>query len=91
MRGFLARKKVYAVYGFQSSTLGGRRKKQQLQNVDPAQLKLQRERVQQIKASLPPFEYDRPGDHNNHTGTQREARQKISLPDGETYEGEWDI
>ena len=52
-RGFIARRKVQRVYGFQMSE--GLLYRQF--DLDPEKLEEQRYRVQQIRSELPPFQY----------------------------------
>ena len=70
MRGFLARRKVKAVYGYtmKKGILG----RSASIKISPEQLAIQRERVQEVRDSLPEFKYDQPGDDAYAPGSRVE-------------------
>ena len=84
----LARRKIKKVHGF---TVKKNLLKYRVLTMEEKELKAQRARVQEIRTNLPPFEYGRPGDVDENDKTPRESRKKIVLPDGEQYEGEWNM
>jgi hypothetical protein len=77
IRGMLARKRVKAIYGFQVSPGIIRKPGSGLLEMDPVKLEEQRQRVQEIRKLLSPFEYGADEDD----ATKKEHRAITVLPD----------
>jgi hypothetical protein len=88
MRGFLARRRVKKVYGYEMSRGLMMRGTVHIE-MDPQKLEAQRARVQQIREQLPEFEYALYQDEDYEPGVIKEQRPMLILQDGAQYEGEW--
>jgi len=55
--------------------------------MDPEKLEEQRRKVQELRATLPPFVYDE--DPSPEPGIDLETREMQLLPDNAQYEGQW--
>lgn len=85
-RGFLTRKKIKKIYGFEV-TPGLLNRTTILVEMDPEKLDEQRRRVQQIREHLPEFVYGLYPDEDTDPGIIKQNRDMILLPDGAHYEG----
>ena len=88
IRGFLARRRVKNVYGFQMTPGLLRRA---VVEMDPAKLEEQRQKVQEIRKLLPAFEYGVYDEEDNEAGVNVEKRDMQVLADNAQYEGEWNV
>ena len=88
MRGFLARRRVKKVYGYEMSRGLMMRGTIHIE-MDPQKLEAQRARVQRIREQLPEFEYALYQDEDYEPGVLKEQRPMLILQDGAQYEGEW--
>lgn len=88
MRGFLARKRVKKIYGFEM-TPGLLNRGTVHIEMDPERLEEQRQRVQTIRERLPEFIYGLYPNEDYDPGVLRQQKDMITLPDGAQYEGEW--
>lgn len=73
IRGYLTRKMVKKIYGFEMSQGLLMRGTVHIE-MDPEKLEEQRARVQAIRENLPEFEYGRDADEDYEPGIQKEQR-----------------
>ena len=91
VRGFLTRRAVKKVFGFEANPSVLRRHTVHIE-MDPEKLEEQRARVMEIRDRLPPFQYGTsPGDEEYEPGIVKEQRPMMTLNDGARYEGEWNV
>ena len=92
MRGFLARRKVKSLYGYEMThTLFSKRPGTVPVQMDPAVLEEQRQQVQRLRSSLKPFEYGTFPEEDQHDPAVSIVRRDMqTLADNAQYEGEWD-
>ena len=85
MRGFLARRRVKKLYGFEMRTglMAGTSGK----SLNQEELAVQRQRVVLIREKLPTFEYGLYKDEDFEPEFELEQRPMLILQDGAQYEG----
>lgn len=88
MRGYLARKRIKKVYGYEM-TPGLLNRGTVHIEMDPEKLEEQRQRVQGIRERLPEFIYGLYPNEDYDPGVFRQHKDMVVLPDGAHYEGEW--
>ena len=81
IRGFLVRKMVKKIYGFEMSQ-GLMMRGTVHVEMDPEKLEEQRARVQTIRDGLPEFEYGKRRDEDYEPGVKKENRPMMILADG---------
>lgn len=89
MRGYLARKQIKRIYGYEM-TPGLLNRGTVHIEMDPEKLERQRENVQAIRERLPEFIYGLyPNEDVPDAGIIKKHKDMMILPDGAHYEGEW--
>jgi len=81
IRGYVTRKLVKEVYGFEMSAGLLMRGTVHIE-MEPEKLEEQRARVQAIRENLPEFKYGRQGDQDYEPGIVKEQRNMMVLQDG---------
>ena len=88
VRGYLTRKSIKTVYGFQRTPGMLNRGKIRIE-MNPEQLEAQKKRVRDIRENLPEFQYGKYQDEDHEPGIKKEKRDLVTFPDGSVFDGEW--